>query len=122
VRAIHLDQYEAINGIDRGILERLLNASRSADGASTQASQGQRRKTIQTAAAGSLINELIPKFDEDTSLVAELNYFNKNFKAQNGHQDFFPPVALTTVLSGAGRGQEPRTIRRRTEGVYVQTE
>jgi hypothetical protein len=69
VRAIHLDKYEAINGIDRGILERLLNASRSADGARTQASQGQRRKTIQTAAAGSLINELIPKFDEDTSLA-----------------------------------------------------
>jgi hypothetical protein len=32
----------------------------------------------------------------------ELDYFNKDFKAQNGHQDFFPPVALTTVLSGAG--------------------
>ena len=32
----------------------------------------------------------------------ELDYFNKDFKAQNGHQEFFPPVALTTVLSGAG--------------------
>jgi hypothetical protein len=27
VRAIYLDKYEAIDGIDRGTLERLLNAS-----------------------------------------------------------------------------------------------
>ena len=39
---------------------------------------------------------------EERKKKFELDYFNKDFKAQNGHQDFFPPVALTTVLSGAG--------------------
>jgi hypothetical protein len=32
----------------------------------------------------------------------EFDYFNKDFKAQTGHEDFFPPVALMTVFSGAG--------------------
>ena len=39
---------------------------------------------------------------EERKKKFELDYFNKDFKAQNGHQDFFPPVALTTVLSDAG--------------------
>ena len=39
---------------------------------------------------------------EERKKKFELDYFNKDFKAQNGHLDFFPPVALTTVLSGAG--------------------
>ena len=33
---------------------------------------------------------------EERKKKFELDYFNKDFKAQNGHQDFFPPVALTT--------------------------